>query len=123
MKDNLIESALASLYNVRRGLIISGAFWDGDSCNMIFENLPDRNMRISSDETFEAFTETVFIECLEEYDEYIKKINARYGTEWDSERRQLYIKFRRNDMTIGEAVTKLHGAMMLIGALSWYVYV
>ena len=89
---------------------------------MHFETLPDRYMRISSDETFEAFTETAVIDYSEDYKEYIDRINERYGTAWDREKRQLYIRFRRNEMSITEALTRLHGAMMLVGALHWHLY-
>ena len=122
MKDNVIENALHGLYSVHGNLIVSGFFWDGDSCNMHFEALPDRYMRISSDETFEAFTETAVIDYSEDYKEYIDRINERYGTAWDAEKRQMYLLFRRNEMSITEALTRLHGAMMLVGALHWHLY-
>lgn len=121
--DKEINSALSSIYDVRGDRIIPGTFWDGDGCTMIFESEDNKYIRISSDENFEAFTEQVFIECYEEYKEYVSDINERYGTLWDPRRRQLYIRFRRNDMSIAEAVTKLHGAMMLVAALDWYLYV
>ena len=122
MKDNENQSSLYGLYDVRNSLIITGMFFDGDSANIKFETQPDKYIRISTDENFEAFSETAFIDFYEDYAEYINEINKRYGTSWDSEKRQLFLRFRRNDMTITEAVTKLHGAMMLIGALNWYVY-
>ena len=122
MRDVRFESTLARLYDVRGDRIITGTFWDGDSCNMIFQIKEDKYIEISSDENFEAFTEDVFIENAEDYTEYVKKINKRYGTEWDEDKRRLYIRFRRNDMSISEAVMRLHGAMMLIAALDWYIY-
>lgn len=122
MRDARFESTLARLYDVRGDRIITGTFWDGDSCTMIFKIKEDKYTEISSDENFEAFTEDVFIENAEDYKEYVKKINNRYGTEWDEDKRRLYIRFRRNDMSISEAVMRLHGAMMLIAALDWYLY-
>ncbi|MBQ9070733.1 MAG: hypothetical protein IJY23_05235 [Clostridia bacterium] len=117
-----IESVLHEIYDVRSGFIIPGTFWDGDGCKILFEQEEDKNIRLSSCENFEAFTEQVFIDNFEDYTEYVSKINKRFGTAWDSKRRQIYIRFRRNDMSIAEAVTRLHGAMMLIAALDWYLY-
>ena len=123
MKDNENKNALYALYDVRDNVIQTGMFWDGDSARIIFEQEDKKYMRISSCENFEAFTETAFIDYYEDYAPYIAKINERYGTCWDSEKRQLYLRFRRNEMTITEAVTKLHGAMMLISALHWHLFV
>ena len=123
MKDNENQKALYGLYDVRGNIILTGMFWDGDSANIIFEQEDKKYMRISSCENFEAFTETVFIDNYEDYAPYIDKINARYGTCFDAQKRQLYLRFRRNEMTITEAVTKLHGAMMLIASLHWHLFV
>ena len=123
MKNSNLTESLGDLYLVDNGRIRPGSFWDGDECTMIFESQPDKYMRISSDDRFTAFTERVFIEEWEDYSAYVNAINARYGTAWDEQRRQLYIRFRRNEMSVSDAVARLHGAMMLVAALDWHVFV
>ena len=79
-------------------------------------------MRIETDDTFEAWFEQITYTEREKYWKYVEKINERFGTSWDEENKREYIIFRRNEMRISEAVSRLHQAVILLSGLAFYTY-
>ena len=122
-----IERALSELYatsdHFGKTVINPSLFLDGDGTVFFFTLEENKYMRIETDDNFEAFFEQISEIERDDYWKYVERINKRYGTEWDQEKRRIFIRFRRNDMSIGEAVTRLHQAVMLLSGLSWYTFI
>ena len=125
MKCDAISKNLDTLYSVTDGIehlyIDSGMSLDGVGTVLIFTIEEGRYMKLSCDRNFMEW----FDGALEFYDEYIGSINAicaRFGVTFDESQGCVYLRFRRNEMSITAAVTKMHGALQLLASLQWYLY-
>ena len=47
----------------------------------------------------------------------IAHLANRYGVQWDPNEGTLYIRFRRNEMTIAQAILRLQQAVFVVGSL------
>lgn len=47
----------------------------------------------------------------------IEQLAKPYGVQWDNENGALFIRFRRNELTVAQAVLRLQQAVFVIGAL------
>jgi len=47
----------------------------------------------------------------------IEKIAGMYGAVWDNDTGSLYIRFRRNELTLAQAVMRLEQAVSVVGCL------
>lgn len=123
MDKSTVKTALENIYSVRENLIRTGTFLDGVGVNIIFEQTSVREMCLSTDEGFATFCEPVFFDEWESYAPYVEAINRRFGTTCDRGARRLLLRFRRNDMTLTEAVSRLRAAMTLVAGLDRYTFV
>ena len=124
LKD--LEKQLSPLYDTAdyfgRTVIVPPFSLDGDGIKYYFYLIDDRVMRIETDEVFEAWFEQITYNEREKYWDYVKAINKRFGTEWDEENKTIFISFRRNELSIPKALTRLHQAVLLLSGLSFYTY-
>ena len=120
--ENIQRKLCASdIYSAKDGFgktyISSGMSFEGEGSNFIFTLEEDKYMRISTDVSFECYFEYISYIKREEYWSYVLKINERFGTAWDEEHCCIYIRFRRNEMKICEALSRIRAAVTLLASL------
>lgn len=115
-----VSKALDGLYSTRdhidSTIIYPGLSFDGDGMTFLF--------RLESDKYAELRLSPNFAEwmayCTNGWKQAapaIAQLAAPYGVQWDNEEGVLYIRFRRNEMTVSQAVLRLHQAALVVG--SW----
>lgn len=108
---------LYSTFETHEGICIAtGIRYEGDAINFLFSQEDDKYARISTNRNFSEWIAW----CTNGWTKAapkIEKLAAIYGVRWDNEEGKLYIRFRRNEMTVAQAVLRLQQAVALIGAL------
>ena len=101
--------------------ILPNMMLDGDGA-VFFLHIEGRELTLTTDEVFKNYY--IFGLGSElDYLPYLDKICARFGVAWDRETYSLSLHFRRNDMTLAEALTKLESAARLIAGLGENTFV
>ena len=96
--------------------IVTGITYEGDPVNFQFCQEDDKYARITTNRNFSEWMEW----CTGDWQAAAPKIErlaAPYGVQWDSEEGKLFIRFRRNEMTLAQAVLRLQQAVAVVGAL------
>lgn len=115
-----VSNALDELYSTwdyfDSTIIHPKLYFDGDGMTFLF--------RLESDKYAEIRLSPNFAEWMayatngwKKAAPRIEQLAAPYGVSWDNEAGVLYIRFRRNEMTVAQAVLRLHQAALVVGSL------
>ncbi len=91
-------------------------YMEGDPINFIFCQEDDKYARIVTNRNFSermAWCTNGWTKAAPT----IERLAAPYGVQWDNDNGALFIRFRRNEMTIAQAILRLHQAVSVISAL------
>lgn len=124
MKKQTFLRAFELLYETQnmeeRGQYIQTyLFLDGESTG-IYYNTDGKEIELKTDGNFSESL-WLFYEY-EKYLPYIEKICARLGLSWDGEKGVLSLRFRRNDMTLSEAVMRMEEGIFALYSLRRTTY-
>ncbi len=104
-----------STADCERAHIYTGIFFDGESAGIYYEEPDSHTVRLTADESFDEWLGYITFGA-ENYKDELLLVADRCGVSWDSEKCKLYITFRRNDMSLSEALMRLSKAMMISGS-------
>lgn len=94
-------------------------FLDGESTGLYY-NTDGKQIELKTDGNFSESL-WLFYEY-EKYLPYIEKICDRLGLSWDGEKGVLSLRFRRNDMTLSEAVMRMEEGIFALYSLRRTTY-
>ena len=89
---------------------------EGDPVNFYFTRETDKYVQIT---TNEAFSEWI-ASCTGDRRKAaptIERLANMYAVQWDPEKGRLFIRFRRNEMTLAQAIMRLQQAVFVVGSL------
>ncbi len=119
-----VSRQLDELYSTHESfsgtIICPDIFFDGEEMNFIFSLEEEKFTRI---EVSSNFAERMAW-CTGDFRmavPAIRRLAKPYGVEWDDEKGVLYIRFRRNEMSIARAVLRLEQAVLVVGSLGEYI--
>lgn len=114
--DRQLEK-LYSTYENHDGInIATGITFEGDPVSFLFLQEDEKYSRLTTNRNFSEWMAW----CTNSWTEAapkIEKLAAPYGVQWDNDTGSLYIRFRRNEMTLTQAVLRLQQAVAVIGSL------
>ena len=114
--DRQMEN-LYSTYENSDGInIVTGITVEGDPVNFLFQQEDDKYSRLATNRNFFEWMAWCTGD-LRKAAPKIEKIAAIYGVQWDAVAGRLYIRFRRNEMTLAQAVLRLQQAVSVVGAM------
>lgn len=90
--------------------------FEGNPVNFLFQQEADKYARLTTNRNFSEWIAW----CTNGWTQAaprIQKLAAHYGVRWDNDNGSLYIRFRRNEMTLMEAIMRLQQAVAVVGAL------
>lgn len=119
-----VSNALDELYSTRdyidSTIIYPSLYFDGDGMTFLF--------RLESDKYAEIRLSPNFAEwmayCTNGWKKAaptIEQLAAPYGVQWDNDEGVLFLRFRRNEMTVSQAVLRLHQAALAVGSLGYII--
>ena len=115
-----INEQLEKLYcTYERGDCVSIGTWytiEGDPVNFSFRQEDDKYARITTNRNFAEW----MANCTGNWRKatpLIVQLAAMYGVQWDPEDGCLFIRFRRNEMTLAQAIMRLQQAVFVVGSL------
>ena len=91
-------------------------YFDGDPMNFRYQQEDEKYARIVTSHNFSEWIAW----CTGNWKAaapMIEQLAKPYGVQWDNEDGALFIRFRRNEMTIAQAILRLQQAVFVIGAL------
>ena len=100
--------------------IRTGTFLEGEGVNFIFYPDGTHFCRIQTDENFSDYYK-YFIGG-ESYTDEVAPLLSRFGVKLDREGGVLYIRFRRNEISVAEAICKLHAAMLMLSSFGRHIF-
>lgn len=119
-----VSIALDSLYATRdyrdSTVIRPHLFFEGDGMTFLFHLESEKYAQIRLSPNFAEWMAW----CTDSWKKAAPKITQLaepYGVQWDNEEGLLFIRFRRNEMTVSEAVLRLHQAALVVGSLGHIV--
>lgn len=92
---------------------------EGDPVNFSFIQEDDKYARITTNRNFAEW----MANCTGSWRKAvpdIERLAAMYGVRWDPEDGCLFIRFRRNEMTLAQAIMRLQQAVFVVGSLGTY---
>ena len=92
---------------------------DGMPCRISFEE--DKYCRLSTVNPFDEWMACALRDGWNSATEQIREIAGHFGVQWDEREGCLFIRFRRNEMSITQAMIRLHTAMRIIGQMNHIV--
>lgn len=98
---------------------LSIATWytiEGNPINFQFIQEDDKYARLATDRNFAEWMAS----CTGSWRKAapdIERLSALYGVQWDPEDGCLFIRFRRNEMPLAQAVLRLQQAVFVVGSL------
>lgn len=98
---------------IRIGTHIS---FEGERMNFLFRQEDEKYSRITTNRNFSEWMAW----CTGSWRAaapMIEQLAKPYGVQWDNDEGALFIRFRRNEMTVAQAVLRLQQAVFVIGAL------
>ena len=117
---NEIDKQLDTLYRAyeSRGTLCIGThmYLEGDAVNFLFYQEDDKFSRLV---TAPAFSEWMAC-CTGDWKKAAPTIEAlarRYGVAWDNQNGALFLRFRRNEMTLAQAILRLQQAVSVVCAV------
>lgn len=115
-----INEQLEKLYCTHeRNDVVSIGTWytiEGDPVNFYFTLEDDKYVRITTNEIFSEWIAS----CTGDWRKAtptIERLASMYAVQWDPENGRLCIRFRRNEMTLAQAVMRLLQAVFVVGSL------
>ncbi len=115
-----IERQMEKLYSTYENYdgisIATDITYEGDPVNFLFQQEDDKYARIMTNRNFSEWVAW----CTGDWTKAapkIEKLAAPYGVQWDNKEGKLFICFRRNEMTLAQAVMRLQQAVAVVGAL------
>lgn len=97
-------------------LIYPSLFFDGDGMRFTFRLEEDKYARIEISENFGEWM-ACYPGGWKAVEPHIRRFTEPFGVEWDGERGILFIRFRRNEMSVAQAVLRLEQAALVVGNL------
>lgn len=95
--------------------IATGYTIEGDPINFLFHQEDDKYACITTNDNFsEWMAWSTDGWCAKA--PMIERLARPYGVRWDIENGRLFIRFRRNEMSIAQAVLRLQQAVFIIGS-------
>lgn len=91
-------------------------YLDGDPINFRFYQEDDKFSRLVTESNFSEWMAC----CTGDWKKAapaIEKLAKPYGAEWDNEKGVLFVRFRRNEMTVAQAILRLQQAVAVVCAL------
>ncbi|MBQ8290912.1 MAG: hypothetical protein IJX88_00170 [Clostridia bacterium] len=101
--------------------IALGMFFDGEGMSYRLEEVAPKTLRLSTGGSFSEWLAYATLDYTE-YKEEIEAVAKRFGAEWNEEKGELFIQFKRNELSIGEAYFRLAQAMGVIGNFRYYIH-
>ena len=89
---------------------------EGDPINFLFIQEDDKYSRITTNRNFSDWMSWCIRDSARAA-EPISQLAARYGVQWDPENEILFIRFRRNEMTLAQAIMRLQQAVFVVGSI------
>ena len=89
---------------------------EGDPVNFLFQQEDDKYARLTTNRSFSEWMSW----CTNGWTKAapkITKLAAIYGVQWDNDTGSLYIRFRRNEMSVLQAVIRLQQAVCVGSSL------
>ena len=120
--ENYVRENLFQAYPVGNQTHISSGVrmdCDGMPCRIRFEE--DKYCRISTVTPFDEWMAFVLYDGWNSATGQIREIAGHFGVQWDEKEGCLFIRFRRNEMSITQAMIRLHTAMRIIGQMNHIV--
>ena len=98
--------------------ITSGVRKDGDGmpCRICFEE--DKYCRLSTVNPFDEWMACAVRDGWLAATPQIREIASHFGVQWDEKEGSLFIRFRRNEMSITQALIRLNTAMRIVCELN-----
>jgi hypothetical protein len=90
--------------------------FEGDRINFCYQQEDEKYARIVTNRNFSEWMAW----CTGNWKAaapMIEQLAKPYGVQWDNEEGALFFRFRRNEITIAQAVLRLQQAVFVIGAL------
>ena len=119
-----VSNALDKLYSTRAytnsTIIHPGLSFDGDGMTFLFRLESDKYAQIRLSPNFSEW----MAYCTDGWKAVapqIEQLAAPYGVQWDNDEGVLFIRFRRNEITISEAVLRLHQAALVVGSWGYMI--
>ena len=113
-----IDKQLSDLYCTRdsRGGISIGTWYtiEGDPVNFLFSQEDDKYCIISTNDNFSEWMAWI-TDGWREKAPVIGQLAGFYGVQWDNEKGRLFIRFRRNEMTLAQGIMRLEQAVFTVG--------
>lgn len=91
---------------------------EGDPINFLFYQEDNKHARIVTNNNFSDWMAW----CTNGWREkaaIIEKLARPYGVQWDNEEGVLFIRFRRNEMSLVQAVLRLQQAVFVVGSTQY----
>jgi hypothetical protein len=118
--SNQLDSLFCT-YDALGGISIGTSIsFEGDPTNFLFQQEDDKYARITTNRNFSEW----MADCTSGWMKAaprIEELAKPYGVQWDNENGALFIRFRRNEMSVAEAVMRLYRAVSVVGSLGWIV--
>lgn len=114
--DKQSEKLYHTYENYNGTVIATGISYEGNPVNFIFNEENDKYSHISTSNNFSewiAWRTNGWTKAAPR----IEKIASFYGVQWNNETGSLYIRFRRNEMTVAQAVIRLQQAVAVVGCI------
>ena len=112
--DRQMERLYAVYENPEGIVIATGITYDGEPINFLFCQEDDKHSCITTNRNFSewmAWCTGGWAKAAPK----IEKLAALYGVQWDNTEGKLYIRFRRNEMSLTQAVLRLQQAVAVVG--------
>ena len=91
---------------------------EGDPINFLFYQEDNKYARIATNNNFSEWMAW----CTDGWRKkapVIERLARPYGVQWDNEEGRLFIRFRRNEMSIAQAILRLQQAVFVVGSMEY----
>lgn len=92
---------------------------EGDPINFIFYQEDEKYARIVTNASFSEWMAW----CTNGWRKkapVIERLAAFYGVQWDNEEGRLFIRFRRNEVSIAQAILRLQQAVFVVSSFDYH---
>ena len=117
-----IDKQLSKLYSTHelRDCISIGTGYtiEGDPINFLFYQEDEKYSFITTNERFSEWMAWI-TDGWRSKASIIERYAVVYGVHWDNDKGRLFIRFRRNEMTLAQGIMRLQQAVFLIASLEF----
>lgn len=92
---------------------------EGDPINFYFYQEDEKYAKLVTNENFSGWMQWC-TDGQEEANAYIDRLAGIYGVKWDREHQCLFLRFRRNEMTLAQAILRLQQAVFVVGSVEYH---